>query len=84
MLGVRLDLGSCREGIVKVSNKPGRIDEILQTWTTVLEQRKLRPSDLPSPLGRLQYADMQIAGRSGRLRCMIYVGRAPPATRLST
>ena len=67
MLGVRLDLGSCREGFVKVSNKPGRIYEILQTLTPILEQRKLRPSDLPSQLGRLQYADMQIAGRSGRL-----------------
>ena len=67
MLGVRLDLGACGKGVVQVSNKPGRIDEILQTLTTIVEERKLRPSDLPSQLGRLQFADMQIAGRSGRL-----------------
>ena len=46
-LGVRLDLEACREGVVKASNKPGRIDEILQTLMAMLEKCKLRlrPSD---------------------------------------
>lgn len=30
-------------------------------------EKKVKPRELPSHLGRLQFADMQVAGRSGRL-----------------
>ena len=33
----------------------------------IIEARKLRPRDLPSHLGRMQFAEMQIAGRAGKM-----------------
>ena len=48
-------------------NKQDRIVDIEATLNEILETKKLRPKDLPSHLGRLQFADMQVAGRAGKL-----------------
>eukprot|EP00435_Cladocopium_sp_Y103_P001678 s6241_g1.t1 len=67
VLGVELDLALSRQGVVDIRNKQERIHDICQKLDSILKSRKLKPRDLPSHLGRLQFADMQIAGRAGRL-----------------
>ena len=67
ILGVELDLKQSKAGSVCVRNKQDRIVDIEATLNEILETKKLRPKDLPSHLGRLQFADMQVAGRAGKL-----------------
>ena len=67
LLGVELDLSESRSGIVAVRNKQDRIDDIRMSLDKIISERQLRPKDMQSHLGRLQYAEMQIAGRSGTL-----------------
>eukprot|EP00435_Cladocopium_sp_Y103_P073695 s366_g44.t1 len=67
ILGVELDLALSCQGVVDIRNKQERIHDICQTLDNILESRRLKPRDLPSHLGRLQFADMQIAGRAGKL-----------------
>ena len=67
MLGVELDLTDSKQGIVNIRNKQDRVEEIKTMLDKIVLEGKVKPRELPSHLGRLQYADMQIAGRSGRL-----------------
>ena len=67
MLGVELDLTGSKQGIVNIRNKQDRVEEIKTMLDRIVLEGKVKPRELPSHLGRLQYADMQIAGRSGRL-----------------
>ena len=48
-------------------NKQDRISDIEATLNEILDAKKVRPKELPSHLGRLQFADMQVAGRAGKL-----------------
>ncbi len=65
MLGIKLS-GS-RSGVVVVDNKESRKSEMAELLGKILETKKVVPSELPSTLGKLQYADMQVSGRTGKL-----------------
>ena len=52
ILGVVLDLSESRSGRMSVKNKPSRVSV---------------PIQMPSVLGKLQYADSHVWGRAGRL-----------------
>ena len=67
ILGVELDLKQSGEGVICVRNKQDRISDIEATLNEILDAKKVRPKELPSHLGRLQFADMQVAGRAGKL-----------------
>ena len=67
LLGVELDLKQSSTGVVCVRNKQDRIADIGATLDEILKTKKVKPKDLPSHLGRLQFADMQVAGRAGKL-----------------
>eukprot|EP00435_Cladocopium_sp_Y103_P038982 s2786_g10.t1 len=67
ILGVELDLSLSGQGCVDIRNKQDRIEDICNALDNILETGRLKPRDLPSHLGRLQFADMQIAGRAGKL-----------------
>jgi hypothetical protein len=67
MLGVELDLSDSDKGVVSLRNKQDRVADIRAMLDQIICEGKVKPRDLPSHLGRLQFADMQIAGRSGKL-----------------
>eukprot|EP00435_Cladocopium_sp_Y103_P025318 s3302_g6.t1 len=67
ILGVELDLTLSGQGVVDNRNKQERIHDICEALDNILESQKLKPRDLPSHLGLLPFADMQIAGRAGKL-----------------
>eukprot|EP00435_Cladocopium_sp_Y103_P010598 s3784_g2.t1 len=67
ILGVELDLSLSGQGCVDIRNKQDRIEDICKALDNILETGRLKPRDLPSHLGRLQFAEMQIAGRAGKL-----------------
>ena len=67
ILGMEVDLKESSRGVVKVRNKQDRIDEIGNALDAILDSGKIRPKELSSQLGRLQFADLQIAGRAGKL-----------------
>ena len=67
MLGVELDLTESKTGCIAICNKRDRVDEISAALDKIVSEGRLRPRDLQSHLGRLQFAEMQIAGRAGRL-----------------
>ena len=50
-----------------MKNKQGRIDELKPILDDVLTTGKVVPCELPSFLGKLQYADAQVWGRAGRV-----------------
>ena len=68
VLGVVVDcedvLGA---GVLRLSMKENRRHEILECLETILHEKELVPFNLPSVLGRVQFADGQLAGRTGRL-----------------
>ena len=67
MLGVELDLRETGQGRVKVRNKLSRTKEMNDILTDILESGKMKVAQLPSALGKLQFAEAQLWGRSGRL-----------------
>ena len=67
MLGIKLDLSGSISGVVVVDNKESRKNEMAELLGKILETKKVVPSELPSTLGKLQYADMQVSGRTGKL-----------------
>ena len=92
MLGIKLDLSGSRSGVVVVDNKESRKGEMADLLGKILETKKVVPSELPSTLGKLQYADMQVSGRTGKLamcdiRALAYDGSKavdiPPETCLA-
>eukprot|EP00435_Cladocopium_sp_Y103_P010138 s2396_g2.t1 len=56
LLGVELDLSLSSKGCVQVGNKKDRVMEIGAALDKILNDRSIRPKDIPSHLGRLQYA----------------------------
>ena len=67
MLGVEVDLSHCKNGVTKVDNKQKRKDELVEVITELMDRESVVPAVLPSILGRMQFADMQVAGKMGKL-----------------
>ena len=67
MLGVELDLEECQKGIIKVRNKQNRVEELKTAFSEICREGVFVPVHLPPLLGRMQFADLQIAGSSGKL-----------------
>ena len=67
MLGVELDLSEGWNGLIKVKNKPSRVEEITGCLKDILAAGSIESAKLPSYLGKLQFAEAQLWGRAGRL-----------------
>eukprot|EP00438_Fugacium_kawagutii_P029267 Skav207045 [mRNA] locus=scaffold709:16974:19130:+ [translate_table: standard] len=67
LLGVVLDSGDSAKGVVRVSNKEDRLDELSTTVQSILDKGRVIPRDLPSLFGRALFVESQLLGRAGRL-----------------
>eukprot|EP00435_Cladocopium_sp_Y103_P026443 s3298_g6.t1 len=68
VLGVNVDCSSvCDLGELRYVMKESRRLEILECIENILIDKSLIPFNLPSILGRVQFADGQLTGRAGRL-----------------
>ena len=67
VLGVVADVAQVNTLGVRVSNKPSRIKEVSGMIQAVIGNGKLSFTESSKLLGRIQYADSQIMGRTGRL-----------------
>ena len=65
MLGVVVD--TSEKGVVTVDNKESRKRDLVTEIQKILELGCLRVDTLPSILGRVQYAELRISGREGKL-----------------
>ena len=65
MLGVVVDTSD--KQAIKVDNKESRKRELVSELKNVLQQNALEVANLPAILGRVQYAELRIAGRHGKL-----------------
>ena len=82
LLGVLIDLSEAGTGAIHVRNKPSRVEELRGLLDTAIASKKIVPAELPSFLGKLQYADAQLFGRAGKialsdLREMGHLSRYP-------
>jgi hypothetical protein len=50
-----------------VRNKPSRIEEVAECLSRILESGVIDSESLPSYLGKLQFAEAQLWGRTGRI-----------------
>ena len=66
-LGVVLDTSSADLGEVLVCNKPSRAKANAEALSGIIASGSVKPRELPSMLGRLQFAEAQVLGRLGRL-----------------
>ena len=67
VLGVVVDCGLVSEGKLVYAMKESRRQEALSAIEDILDKGAVTPCVLPSVLGRLQFADGQLAGRTGKL-----------------
>eukprot|EP00438_Fugacium_kawagutii_P013469 Skav231273 [mRNA] locus=scaffold2436:470175:474164:- [translate_table: standard] len=67
LLGVVLDSSDSTKGVVRVSNKEDRLDELSTTVQSILDEGRVIPRDLPSLFGRALFVESQLLGRAGRL-----------------
>eukprot|EP00435_Cladocopium_sp_Y103_P004644 s2855_g1.t1 len=68
ILGVNVDCSGVRSlGEVKYIMKESRRVELLECLENILKEKAIVPFDLPSILGRVQFADGQLTGRAGKL-----------------
>ena len=67
LLGVELNLKAVSSGFIHVQNKKSRIEETVSFLNQMLNDRSFRIDEMPSKLGKLQYAEAQLWGRAGRL-----------------
>ena len=67
LLGVTLDTSDQGYQAVRVANKPDRASAIAESLEMVMHQGRVRVAELPALFGRLQFAESQLLGRSGRL-----------------
>ena len=65
MLGVTVD--TAEHGVIKVDNKESRKHDLVAELQKILQKGTLEADQLPAILGRVQYAELQIAGRHGKL-----------------
>ena len=66
-LGVVVDTCDPSMAIVKVSNKPDRCKTLASALCDIMASGELSAADMPATLGRLQFAEAQILGRTGKL-----------------
>ena len=64
---VEVALSRATRGRVVVDNKPQWKLEIAEAITGIINEGGIIPVNLPSFLGRMQFADMQLSGRLGKL-----------------
>ena len=67
LLGVEIDTRHVSEGYIKVHNKQSRIEETVNFLEGMLKDKIFVANEMPSKLGKLQFAETQLWGRSGRL-----------------
>ena len=67
VLGVRLDLSEAEHGLIRVSNKCSRVEEVMDLLGRASFTKSLVPSNVPSFIGKMQYADCQVWGRAGKI-----------------
>jgi hypothetical protein len=67
ILGVVVDCSQVSSGNLIYSMKESRRLEALRAIEEILQSGKVTPALLPAVLGRLQFADGQLAGRAGKL-----------------
>ncbi|CAL1153917.1 unnamed protein product [Cladocopium goreaui] len=67
VLGVVVDCGLVSEGKLVYAMKESRRQEALSAIEDILDKGAVTPCLLPSVLGRLEFADGQLAGRTGKL-----------------
>ena len=68
VLGICMDCSGVRErGELKYVMKESRRLEIMECLDKILREKAIIPFKLPSVLGRVQFADGQLTGRSGKL-----------------
>eukprot|EP00973_Karenia_brevis_P010996 1488992-Karenia_brevis.AAC.1 len=68
-LGAEVDFENLVKEELVVRNKPGRVDQIVDTIRRALSCRALRTSDLLSVRGRVLYAEGQLFGRISAATC---------------
>lgn len=64
VLGVTVDLTSCRSGIVVIRNKESRVTQIKHEISEIIRSKLLPPAVASSLRGRLQFAESQSFGRA--------------------
>ena len=67
ILGVVVDLSKASQRKISISNKPSRVEELNLALGDILKSGVVVPNQLPSVLGKLQYADSHVWGRAGKL-----------------
>eukprot|EP00435_Cladocopium_sp_Y103_P072677 s357_g41.t1 len=67
MLGVEVDVTGAADCIVVVDNKQKCKDEMANAIQKMLTEGGVVPAKLPSILGRREFAEIQLAGRLGKL-----------------
>ena len=73
MLGLMLDVLKSGSGIVIVKSKPSRMDELATNFESLIDAGRVDPKRLPSLFGRALFVESQIAGRLGKLACLVYL-----------
>ena len=66
-LGVVVDTSAPGMDAVKVSNKPDRAKSLATALCDIMASGKISVTEMPATLGRLQFAEAQILGRTGKL-----------------
>ena len=66
-LGVVLDSSDPEFRVIKVVNEGDRAASLADALAKILVARAVRPRDLPSLLGRPQFSESQLLGRTGRV-----------------
>ena len=69
VLGIHLDLSSLGAGLIRVSNKIGRVDKILDRIKTIRKQGQLSKHDGQVLMGLLRFAAGSFGGRQLRYVC---------------
>jgi hypothetical protein len=67
LLGAELDLERSNQGMINNRNRQDRVADLEAAMSEIIEASKLRPRYLPSHLGRMQFAEMMVAGRAGKI-----------------
>ena len=67
LLGVTLDLKGEGMSVVRVCYKQSRVSDMAGSLQEILSSGIIRPSEMPSLFGRLQFCEARLLGRHGRL-----------------
>ena len=66
-LGVEVDCSHACEGKILIRNKQGRVEKVCAALEQLFIQGYMSRKEFSRIMGRLQYADSQVMGKSGRL-----------------